>query len=121
MCRRVSRILHHAHDADRIVRPTVSLALDRAVHRELHNTLFRQIHRVEARYIVRARRDERIRPERNRARKNVSAVVVRVFADEIHAPRRKICVRLGGAELLPKHLVHLVQNCHRLHPPFIFG
>ena len=23
-------------------------------------------------------------------------------------------------KLLPKHLVHLVQNCHRLHPPFIF-
>ena len=81
------RVLHHAHNADGIVRPAVGIALHRAVHGELHHALLRQIHRVEPRDAVRARCSERIRPEGDRTGEDVPAVVVRVLTDEIHASR----------------------------------
>ena len=111
---RMSCILHHAHDADGIVGPAIGRALHRTVHGELHHALLLCIHRVEARHIIRTRRSERIRAERDRTRKDVPAVVVRMLADEIHTSRREIRMRFSRTEFLTKYFFHLIQDCHWL-------
>ena len=85
----MASLLKHADYAHRIVGPVMGLVIAEAAHRELDDPLIGEVHRIDTRLVILAVSYHRIGAERNRAREDVSAVVVRMFADQIDPARRK--------------------------------
>ena len=109
MARLVARFLEDVDDAHEVVRPIFALVIGQARHRELDDALIRKVHRVDTRRAVVTVSHDGIRAERNRAREDVAAVVVRMLADEVDAARGEIAALGLLAELLLEDLFHLCE------------
>ncbi len=107
----VASLSHDGHDTSQIGCPVQVLRLAelRSIHREFFDSLIRHVQREYLRLHVRAVRHQRIGAKRYRTGEDMTAIIVGMLANEIHAPRRKIRPRLRRPELIGEHLLHLCQ------------
>ena len=102
----VASLLEYIDDAHRVVCPILGSVIREARHRELDDALVGKVHRVDARRHVLAVCDDSVRAERDGAREDMTAIVVRMLANQIDAAWGEVAALRFPAELLCKFLFH---------------
>lgn len=99
-------LLEDIDDAHRIVRPILGSVVGKARHREFDDALVCEVHRIDARRHILAVCNNSVRAERDCAREDVAAIVIRMLADQVDTARGEVAALSLATELFREFLFH---------------